>query len=337
MESEKFCLRWNDFETNISSGFRELRNEKDFFDVTLACDDSQVQAHKVILSACSPFFRNILRRNPHQHPLLYLKGVKYTELQSVLNFMYLGEVNVGQEDLNSFLSVAEDLRVKGLTQNSPGEGSLKTVPKHSTPPQKQTVKLKAHSEATGPPNRARLDHPQQVPPPVSHYQPEEEMEEVVHVKSEPREILGQSSYQQQQHDVLVPVEAQQLEEGTVALDQSYAGNESYDYQYEEAYEDGAQLSAGPTGQPRGTFSDSTVLESLILSKMSKNSEGEWQCNECYKVSKVKTNIFEHIEAAHVESPGYECEICFKVYKTRNSFRKHKNVNHKSVNSFQPNF
>merc|ERR1712106_867167 len=125
MESEKFCLRWNDFETNISAGFRELREEKDFFDVTLACDDSQLQAHKVILSACSPFFRNILQRNPHQHPLLYMKGVKYSELQSVLNFMYLGEVNVAQDDLNSFLSVAEDLKVKGLTQNSSGEGSTK--------------------------------------------------------------------------------------------------------------------------------------------------------------------------------------------------------------------
>merc|ERR1712183_1221274 len=121
MESEKFCLRWNDFETNISAGFRELRNEKDFFDVTLACDDSQLQAHKVILSACSPFFRNVLRRNPHQHPLLYLKGVKYTELLSVLNFMYMGEVNVAQEELNSFLSVAEDLKVKGLTQGNQGE------------------------------------------------------------------------------------------------------------------------------------------------------------------------------------------------------------------------
>ena len=58
--SEKFCLRWNDFETNISVAFRELREDKDFFDVTLACDDQQMQAHKVILSACSPFFQEIL-------------------------------------------------------------------------------------------------------------------------------------------------------------------------------------------------------------------------------------------------------------------------------------
>jgi hypothetical protein len=124
MGSEKFCLRWNDFEKNISGAFRELREDKDFFDVTLACEDSdQLLAHKVILSACSPFFRTVLRRNPHQHPLLYLKGVKYTDLQSVLNFMYHGEVNVAQDELNSFLAVAEDLRVKGLTQNDQQPGS----------------------------------------------------------------------------------------------------------------------------------------------------------------------------------------------------------------------
>merc|ERR1712142_721268 len=118
MDSDKFCLRWNDFENNFSSSLKDLREEKDFFDVTIACDDSQMQAHKVILSACSTFFRNILRRNPHQHPLLYLKGVKFKELVSVLNFMYMGEVNVAQEELNSFLAVAEELRVKGLTQGN---------------------------------------------------------------------------------------------------------------------------------------------------------------------------------------------------------------------------
>merc|ERR1711892_1437093 len=130
-DAEKFCLRWNDFESNISGAFRELRDDKDFFDVTLACDEDQIQAHKVILSACSPFFRNILRRNPHPNPLLYLKGVKFTDLQYVLNFIYHGEVSVGQEELNTFLAVAEELRIKGLTQNSQHE-SVKTKKESST-------------------------------------------------------------------------------------------------------------------------------------------------------------------------------------------------------------
>ena len=129
MSTEKFCLRWNDFEANISEAFKELRDDKDFFDVTLACEDEQVQAHKLILSACSTFFRVVLKRNKHQHPLLYLKDVKFSDLVSVLNFMYHGEVSVAQEELNSFLAVAEDLKVKGLTQK--GESDSKQDDKSS--------------------------------------------------------------------------------------------------------------------------------------------------------------------------------------------------------------
>ena len=122
---EEFCLKWNDFENNISSAFQELRDDDDFCDVTLACDGNQLKAHKLILSACSPFFRSIFKKNKHQHPLIYLKGVKHGELSSVLNFMYHGEVNVPQEDLNSFLAVAEDFQVKGLTQADKSQSEKK--------------------------------------------------------------------------------------------------------------------------------------------------------------------------------------------------------------------
>ena len=123
---EKFCLKWNDFESNISHAFQDLREGKDFLDVTLACEDSQIEAHKVILSACSKFFHSILKKNPHQHPLLYLKGVKFEDLQSILDFLYVGEVNVAQENLNSFLTVAEELQIKGLTQSN----SANSKPNH---------------------------------------------------------------------------------------------------------------------------------------------------------------------------------------------------------------
>lgn len=121
--TENFCLRWNDFESNVSGAFRDLRAEADFFDVTLGCTDSNgrsLQAHKVILSACSSFFKNLLRQqqatqNSHPNPFIYLRGVSFSDLSSVLDFMYHGEVNVAQEDLNSFLAVAEELQIKGLT------------------------------------------------------------------------------------------------------------------------------------------------------------------------------------------------------------------------------
>jgi len=115
MSSNQYHLSWNDFESNLSVAFREIREEKDFFDCTLSCGSEQIQAHKIILSACSPVLRTILKQNPHQHPLLYLKGVSFKDIQALLNFMYHGEVNVSVEELNSFLSVAKELKVKGLT------------------------------------------------------------------------------------------------------------------------------------------------------------------------------------------------------------------------------
>ena len=114
--SDKFCLRWNDFEVNISNAFHELKEEKDFTDVTLACADNQVEAHKVILAASSPFFKRILKKNPHSHPLIYLKGIQASDLEDVLKFIYQGEVNLEEANLNTFLEVAEELEVKGLVQ-----------------------------------------------------------------------------------------------------------------------------------------------------------------------------------------------------------------------------
>jgi len=141
--SDNFCLRWNDFESNISTSFRELRDDSEFFDVTLCCDNGTdlVQAHKVILAACSPLFRKILAHQKNQqNPLLYLKGIRLKELQAVLNFMYHGEVNVAQDSLNNFLAVAEELAVKGLTTDSQGssnapEARKKAVAKRKSLPQ----------------------------------------------------------------------------------------------------------------------------------------------------------------------------------------------------------
>ncbi|QQP37393.1 Broad-complex core protein isoform 6, partial [Caligus rogercresseyi] len=113
---ERLHLRWNDFESNIKLGFSELREDEDFYDVTLACESKQIKAHKVILSACSPFFRYLIKSVSHAHPLLYLRGIKFDHLEALLSFMYNGEVSVSQEELSSFLSLGEELQIKGLNK-----------------------------------------------------------------------------------------------------------------------------------------------------------------------------------------------------------------------------
>ena len=115
---EKLCLQWNDFKENISSAFGDLRQDKEFTDVTLACEDGQqVEAHKVVLVASSPFFLNILKRNKHPHPLIYMRGVIFDNLKAMVDFFYYGEADVHQEHLNSFLALAEELQLKGLRGN----------------------------------------------------------------------------------------------------------------------------------------------------------------------------------------------------------------------------
>ena len=115
---EKLCLQWNDFKENVCSTFGDLRQDNEFTDVTLACEDGQqVEAHKVILVASSPFFLNILKRNKHPHPLIYMRGVRPENLMAMVDFFYHGEANVYQENLDSFLNFAEELQLKGLRGN----------------------------------------------------------------------------------------------------------------------------------------------------------------------------------------------------------------------------
>ena len=117
--SDRFCLQWNSFRENIGLTFSQLREDQDFTDVTLACEDGQqVEAHKLVLISASPFFHNLLKRNKHPHPIIIMKGIQSKDLGAVLDFLYNGEVNIYEENIESFLAMADDLQLKGLQGSS---------------------------------------------------------------------------------------------------------------------------------------------------------------------------------------------------------------------------
>ena len=136
LEREKFCLTWNDFQQNITESYRDIRKNQDFSDVTLVCEeDQQIEAHRVILSACSPSLMNLLRKNKHSHPMIYMRGIKFKNLAAIIDFIYHGQANIYQEDLNDFLELAEELHLKGLTgKDLTGEivDENKIIPKQNT-------------------------------------------------------------------------------------------------------------------------------------------------------------------------------------------------------------
>ena len=143
--SEKLCLKWNDFQENTISSFEVLRNDQEFADVTLACEDgTQVEAHKVILASSSPFFMEILKRNKHPHPLIYMRGIKADDMVAMVDFLYYGEANVNQDNLDTFLALAEELKLKGLT-GSAGNNEQEHVPEKLS--HQNFVQMKQTSES----------------------------------------------------------------------------------------------------------------------------------------------------------------------------------------------
>ncbi|XP_052889166.1 modifier of mdg4-like isoform X17 [Anopheles moucheti] len=136
-DDEQFSLCWNNFNSNLSAGFHESLQRGDLVDVTLAAEGQLVQAHRLVLSVCSPYFRKMFNQMPkNQHAFVFLKDVTHAALQDLIQFMYCGEVNVKQDALPAFISTAEALQIKGLTetgdsapsQQSPVKEDVSAVP-----------------------------------------------------------------------------------------------------------------------------------------------------------------------------------------------------------------
>jgi len=345
MSAEKFCLRWNDFEANISTAFRELREDKDFFDVTLACDDDQLQAHKVILSACSPFFRTVLKRNKHEHPLLYLKGVKYIDLVAVLNFMYHGEVNVAQEELNSFLAVAEDLKVKGLTQNGSDKSSSRSdpIPTHKPRPREPPERMDPI-----PPKRPRpspqFSTPTQQSISKPSYQDDDDIQEVVPVKTEPVSMMADPIPPPQPipAPIVEPTYSNPISHsaGIVAdpnMDNSSMyGDEYADYgTYEEAGDasyDGSMMAGAGTAD--GNKDPATYLQ---LTTDADNAQ-YWLCLLCGKQSSQMNNGKRHVRFVHMKaSEEVGCSICHKKFSRKQHLDRHMKNMHSEHYGVEPSF
>jgi len=311
--SEKFCLRWNDFERNISSAFRDIRDEKEFFDVTIACEDEQLQAHKVILSACSPFFRSVLRRNQPAHQqgslVLYLKGVTYRDMESVLNFMYHGEVNVAQDDLNSFLAVAEELRVKGLTQSTSGgsdASNTSTLPTKSTSlPSRRRPSEDPHQ---APSSNAPIKRPRPPPPPAPRapvaaqqaVEEDDEIQEYVPVKSEPA-AQQQEMYEDPSQGAAAGGGMMMTTEDSMQYDESYG---AYEEGYDEGayYQEGGQETAGGAGEKQrcelcGKLVHPRALKRHIQLAHSTSQEAS-QCHLCQAVVKSAMYLKDHLRRKH---------------------------------------
>jgi len=296
--SENFCLRWNDFESNVSGAFRDLRQEADFFDVTLGCPDGKsLQAHKVILSACSSTFKQMLRdlarssQNPH--PYIFLRGVGFADLQAVLDFMYHGEVNVAQEDLNSFLAVAEELQIKGLTQKEGGGEPSKPKPSSA-------VKRSQPSETSTPAVKK-----------VRRSSPDPQDVKTIDIKSDPE--AGPSGVK------AVNLPGSNQDGGASNVDY---GDESADFEdYGDYYGD-------DNGEGGGAGADGSMMEggedgaggkeqpgtSSEPQRYCVENNGQWVCMACGKKFTQSGSANRHYKNHHLQQDPAQCHVCKQLFK-----------------------
>jgi len=304
MSGELFLLRWEEFEANISCALQDLRTEEDLCDVTLVCEDGEVKAHKVILSACSTFFRRVVARTgSHAHPLLYLRGVTTKELGSILDFMYQGKVSVPQEELPAMLSLASDLQVRGLTD--------------SHKPEADTV-------------RRREDGGEEA---------EEERDTCLVV---PAKKTARKSFQHRKPEAikqkeLVPADAifECEDVDNVGYEDQSNSVEVWgfeDHEEEEEKEDTAILGTNLEAPPHDETNKEEILDAMVESICVRRSHYHgmgtvYECGICKKVVKKKEKMRCHAEK-HIKGFSHQCVYCGKHYKTRPSMKVHISIAHK---------
>ncbi|XP_019881122.1 longitudinals lacking protein, isoforms A/B/D/L isoform X8 [Aethina tumida] len=146
-DDQQFCLRWNNHQSTLVAVFDTLLENGTLVDCTLAAEGKCLNAHKVVLSACSPYFESLLSRHFDKHPILILKDVKFQELKAMMDYMYRGEVNISQDQLGALLKAAESLQIKGLSDNRKGETERKPAP--APPPPKSPQPTSALPKVQG--------------------------------------------------------------------------------------------------------------------------------------------------------------------------------------------
>jgi len=311
---EQFCLRWNDFQQCIKSTFQDLRDENDFMDVTISCDGEQVKAHKVILSACSVTFKTLLKKNPAQHPVIVLWDVSPRDLAAILDFMYHGEVNVKQDHLNSFLAVAERLRVRGLCQNEnsagpSGSSTTKFTNNTEKPKSRPSDNSFAETSAKKPRfSQSQDDDIEELPAPIA----------VKQELSEPTPPIAPPPIRR------APVNPIVHTPQPVVQQFAPPPPPQEDYQIAESGQYDESMQGSEYGDYSGYEDEMGYGEGSMLDQSQGKGGSRYVCGACHKEYSSQTNLNVHIKNVHEtqDQEALTCYMCSKTFRNHNSRRVH---------------
>ncbi|XP_076388469.1 focal adhesion protein tensin isoform X20 [Megachile rotundata] len=352
---QQYSLRWNDFHSSILSSFRHLRDEEDFVDVTLACDSSSFTAHKVVLSACSPYFRRLLKANPCQHPIVILRDVASSDMESLLRFMYHGEVHVGQEQLAAFLKTAQMLQVRGLADVNSGAATAKIPPPPSsagnngsapaTPrnPWQDNARGDLAEGALSPPPEKR---PRSYSPPLgNHIEQKSDVQDsllgqaleggpTIHTSSTNNvqaQSTGEDSNSMSDNEEEMSNNDSIL--NSVKTEPSDILNDSMEHHrnsFHTTLLGIPGLIPGPSGIHAANQDPNFARRGLDMLRV--RATDPRPCPKCGKIYRSAHTLRTHLEDKHTICPGYRCVLCGTVAKSRNSLHSHMSRQHRGIST-----
>jgi len=337
---EAFCLKWNDFQGSISSSLGSLRTTSDLLDVTVQCGKESLQCHRLVLSACSDWFKAVFRALPAvtQHPVIVLWEATARDMALLLDFMYNGEVNVKQENLNSFLALAEKLSVRGLTQGQGGGGGdEKDRDRHKEP-----VRQPPPSQTSTPVVRRQEDRGETVKRQrVEHRAPEQRVVQQHHEVEEVAVVKQEVTREVEQVEQVVEEYGSYQEGGEVA---QYEGDNMYDNYYEG--DDGSQADYSQMDNsqqmaskvyPRENIKKTSNYPTISTTPLPYPSPTSYSntpnkmamVNFCEICGRDYANIKQHNDDLHnPNKQPVSCPVCGKVFASKNSMRVHKSTLHR---------
>ena len=359
-QADKLLLKWPDFQENLSSSVQSIKDNNNFIDVTLVSEDGQeVKAHKILLAASSPFFYNLLKRNNHSHPIIYMRGIKSEYLFAIIDFLYRGETRIGHEFLDNFLNIANELRIKGLA------GQHSDVKVHSQigisrklmPDTKSKSIAGSESLENQEVNGLTKEHPLVDGGHIDFLKIADELkikglagqQSNVKVHSEidishklmpdtkSKSDVGSESLENKEvkgltkeHPLVyeVHIDSAQRPKPVSGIDRyaKYEGKPIKLY-LEEEFISAHELQHDVNSTDLHNQLSVRVKSMMGKSKSIVRSDGtrrEYSCHMCAKTGQWNT-IRDHIEANHIEGISLPCKHCSKSFKSRDSLRKHKPI------------
>ena len=287
--SRKLYFKWKEFQQNVSLSFRQLSNDLDFSDLTLACGSEQIEAHKIVLSSASSFFRKLLKKNKHPQPLIYLKGVMEDDMKAILDFIYLGEVSIPEENLDSFLSLAKEFELKAISLNTETTENPKE-------------------------NHLRIKTPVLI---------NEEIDLIQLVRDENSQV-GASIISNDINEDINKIEKKlKLIEKTEYTTKA-AVQKPFDLPKHTVIVDPLGVTNVIVNKDTTENDFTSLVDSMMKQMPSENGRASWECAVCEKTAADITHLRYHVET-HIKGFSNSCEECGKSFGNSRKLRVHQKV------------